>query len=68
MKNRISRETWEQARTAYAAGIGLRELARKTGIPEGTMAGTRESRALDAADCVSKGPGGVESAEDHSCL
>ncbi|MGI8957346.1 MAG: hypothetical protein ACR2II_10600 [Chthoniobacterales bacterium] len=37
MKNRISRETWEQAKTAYASGIGLRELARRMGIPEGTM-------------------------------
>ena len=37
MKNRISREAWEQARTAHAAGIGLRELARQMGIPIGTM-------------------------------
>lgn len=37
MKARVSSEIWEQARTAYASGIGLRELARKMNIPEGTM-------------------------------
>jgi hypothetical protein len=26
---RISTETWEQIKTAYASGIGLREIARK---------------------------------------
>jgi hypothetical protein len=31
------KNTWEQAKTAYAAGIGLRELARNMDIPEGTM-------------------------------
>jgi hypothetical protein len=31
------KNTWEQAKTAYAAGIGLRELARNMGIPEGTV-------------------------------
>lgn len=37
MRKKISRSDWEQARTAYAAGIGLRELARKMGIAQGTM-------------------------------
>lgn len=37
MKNRISREMWEQAKTAYASGIGLRELARNMGISENTV-------------------------------
>jgi hypothetical protein len=27
---------WEQIKTAYASGIGLREIARNMGIPEGT--------------------------------
>ena len=31
------KNTWEHAKTVYAAGIGLRELARNMGIPEGTM-------------------------------
>src|SRR4030095_1557826 len=34
---RISKETWEQIKTAYAAGIGLRELARNMEIPAGTV-------------------------------
>jgi uncharacterized protein YjcR len=36
-ESRISRETWEQAKIAYAAGAGLREIARKMNIPEGTV-------------------------------
>jgi hypothetical protein len=34
---RISRQTWEQVKIAYAAGAGLREIARKMNIPEGTV-------------------------------
>lgn len=34
---RISKETWEQIKTAYASGIGLRELARNMEIPAGTV-------------------------------
>ena len=30
-------ERWEQIRTAYVAGIGLREIARNMNIPEGTV-------------------------------
>jgi hypothetical protein len=37
VRNRISSERWEQIKTAYAAGIGLREIARKMNIPEGTI-------------------------------
>ena len=37
MRRKIANETWEQMLTAYAAGIGLREIARKMGIPEGTV-------------------------------
>ena len=37
MRRQISAETWEQIRTAHASGIGLRELARSTGIPVGTV-------------------------------
>jgi hypothetical protein len=33
----ISPDKWEQIRTAHAAGIGLREIARKMNIPEGTV-------------------------------
>ena len=37
MRRTITNETWEQIKTAYASGIGLRELARNAGIPEGTV-------------------------------
>ena len=34
---RIPESTWAEIRTAYASGIGLRELARNMGIPAGTI-------------------------------
>ena len=34
---RIPKEIWEQIKTAYASGIGLRELARNMEIPAGTV-------------------------------
>jgi uncharacterized protein YjcR len=37
IRSRISSERWEQLKTAYAAGVGLREIARKMNIPEGTV-------------------------------
>jgi hypothetical protein len=37
VRSRISAELWDQIKTAYAAGIGLREIARKMNIPEGTV-------------------------------
>jgi hypothetical protein len=37
MRRRIPNETWEQIKTGYAAGVGLREIARKMNIPEGTI-------------------------------
>ena len=37
-RSRISSDAWEQVKTAYATGsIGLREIARSMGIPEGTV-------------------------------
>ncbi|HJW39060.1 MAG TPA: hypothetical protein VJ420_10625 [Candidatus Udaeobacter sp.] len=36
-RSRISADVWEQIRTAYASGIGLREIARNMAIPEGTV-------------------------------
>jgi hypothetical protein len=36
VRHRISADIWEQIKTGYAAGIGLREIARKMNIPEGT--------------------------------
>ena len=37
MRRKITNETWEQIETAYASGIGLREIARNMNIPEGTV-------------------------------
>jgi uncharacterized protein YjcR len=37
MLRKITNETWEQIKTGYAAGVGLREIARKMDIPEGTI-------------------------------
>jgi hypothetical protein len=34
---RLSKNTWEQIKAGYAAGIGLRELARKMNVPVGTV-------------------------------
>lgn len=36
-RSKISADIWEQIKTAYAAGIGLREIARNMGIPAGTV-------------------------------
>ena len=36
MRRKITNETWEQIKTAYASGIGLRELAPNAEVPEGT--------------------------------
>jgi hypothetical protein len=37
IRSRISLERWEQIKVAYVSGIGLREIARKMNIPEGTV-------------------------------
>ena len=37
MRLTIAKSTWAEIRTAYASGIGLREIARNMNIPEGTV-------------------------------
>jgi hypothetical protein len=37
VRSRISSDVWQQVKTAYASGIGLREIARNMKIPEGTV-------------------------------
>jgi len=37
MRRKITHETWEQIKTGYAAGVGLREIARKMDILSGTV-------------------------------
>ncbi len=34
---RLSKNTWEQIKAGYAAGVGLRGIARKMNVPEGTV-------------------------------
>jgi hypothetical protein len=34
---RLPADTWEQIKAGYAAGIGLREIARNMNVPEGTV-------------------------------
>src|SRR5437016_11864108 len=36
-RSRVSADIWQQVKTAYASGIGLREIARNMNIPEGTV-------------------------------
>jgi hypothetical protein len=37
MSRRLSRQEWDQLRTAFAAGAGLRELARNMEVSENTV-------------------------------
>ena len=37
MRRTITNQTWERMKTAYASGIGLRELTRNAGVLEGTV-------------------------------
>jgi hypothetical protein len=37
MRRIVPESTWAEIRTAYASGIGLREIARNMDIPEGTV-------------------------------
>lgn len=51
-------ETWQQIKTAYASGIGLREIARTMGIPEGTILSRAKregwSRQIQSAKALAK--------------
>jgi hypothetical protein len=37
MRRKIATDIWEQIKTAYVGGVGLREIARNMNIPEGTV-------------------------------
>ena len=37
MRKRLTSSEWAEIRTAYASGIGLREVARNMAIPAGTV-------------------------------
>jgi hypothetical protein len=44
VKRVITKATWAEIRTAYASGIGLREIARNMDIPEGTVLVRKSTR------------------------
>jgi hypothetical protein len=50
MRRKIANESWEQITTGYAAGVGLREIARKMSILEGTVLAHAKQPGLDLAD------------------
>src|SRR5436190_8482039 len=55
---RIPESTWGEIRTAYASGIGLREIARNMNIPAGTILARAKregwSRHRDNAKALAK--------------
>ena len=57
-RSKISSERWEQIKTARASGIGLREIARNMGIPEGTVLARAKregwTRQIQSAKALSK--------------
>ena len=58
MRRKIPTDTWEQVKTAFAAGVGLREIARNMNIPAGTVLAraNREgwSREIQSAKALAK--------------
>jgi hypothetical protein len=53
MRRQISNDTWEQIKTAYASGVGLRELARNMDIPSGTvLARAKRDRWTQQIQCA----------------
>jgi hypothetical protein len=58
VRSRVPSERWEQIKTAYASGIGLREIARNMGIPAGTVLARAKregwSRHRDKAKALAK--------------
>jgi len=52
VRRAITKSTWSEIRTAYASGIGLREIARSMGIPAGTIL-SRAKRAAWPGDALS---------------
>jgi len=57
VRSRLSSERWEQVKTAHTSGIGLREIARNMGIPEGTvLARARKARRMVTASQQCQSP------------
>jgi len=58
MRRKIAADIWEQIETAYASGIGLREIARNMNIPEGTVLSRAKregwTRGIQSAKALAK--------------
>jgi hypothetical protein len=58
VRRTITNATWAEIRTAYASGIGLREIARNMGLPEGTVLARAKregwTREIQSAKALSK--------------
>jgi hypothetical protein len=58
VRSRISADIWQQVKTAYASGIGLREIARNMNIPEGTILSRAKregwTREIESAKALAK--------------
>ena len=57
-RSRVSADIWQQVKTAYASGIGLREIARNMNIPEGTVLARAKredwTREIESAKALAK--------------
>jgi len=68
VRNIISSERWEQIKTAYAAGIGLREIARNMNIPEGTVLAHAKRRGwAQQLQVATQKAGVMQSDFNHDC-
>jgi hypothetical protein len=58
IRRKIPNETWEQVKTAFAAGVGLREIARNMNIPAGTVLARakreRWTKGIESAKALAK--------------
>jgi hypothetical protein len=71
MKRRIAGELWGQIKTAYASGIGSRELARNMELPAGTVLARAKregwTQQIVAAKLIER-PYFEQVPLNHSCL
>jgi hypothetical protein len=66
-RGRISLETWEQVKTAYAAGVGLREIVHKMKIEVTVLARAKRegwTKQLADAKAIALAPNQMQS---HQC-
>src|SRR4029453_15092758 len=59
VRSKVSANVWQQVKTAYASGSGLREIARNMNIPEGTVLARAQregwKRQIKTAKALAKG-------------